>query len=66
MTLKIDRTAEGYIRVVENIMSFMDTKTNVVLYDMDKRQKKVNNNDWCKMDERTIDWVKKYYIPKVI
>lgn len=66
MTLNIDRTTEGYIRVIDTSISFTDTNVNIILYDMNKALKKVNNNDWCKMDERTRDWVKKYYIPKVI
>ena len=66
MALKIDKTPEGYISVIENIMSFMDIKSNIILYDMNKRQKKVNDNDWCEMDLNTVDWVIKYYLPKVV
>ena len=66
MALKIDKTPEGYVRVIENIMSFMDIKSNIILYDMNKRQKKVNDNDWCEMDLNTVDWVIKYYLPKVV
>lgn len=65
MTLKIDRTPEGYIRVVETLMSFMGTDVKVILYDMENNKKKVNDNDWCEMNKSCRDWVVKYYLPKV-
>ena len=65
MALRIDRTPEGYIRVVETLMSFMGTDVKVILYDMENNKKKVNDNNWCEMNKSCREWVVKYYLPKV-
>lgn len=65
MALEISKTSEGYIKVIERLISFEYTKVKIILYDLNNNQKKVNDNDWYNMDENTRDWVIKYYLPKV-
>lgn len=64
MALKI--TKEGnLIKVVETINSWHNTKKNVVLYNLSEKTSKVNNDPWYKMTDTAVQWVEKYYLPKV-
>ena len=53
------------IKVVEKIPTWTTTEIRVILYDMENKQKKVCNDPWYKMTESDIEWVEKYYLPKV-
>ena len=64
--LEYSKTEEGYIKVVEKLMSFTDTKVSTVLYDLENKKSKVNNDPWYPMTQSAIDWVNKYYLPKVV
>lgn len=55
---------DNVIKVVETILSFTDTKINTILYDIENKKKKMNNETWREMNTSDIDWVNKYYIPK--
>jgi hypothetical protein len=64
MALKI--TKEGnLIKVVETTHSWHETKTNVVLYNLSEKRSKINNDPWYEMTDTAIEWVMKYYLPKV-
>lgn len=55
---------DNVIKVVETISGFTDTKINTILYDIENKKKKMNNETWREMNTSDIDWVNKYYIPK--
>ena len=65
MALKISRDEHGYIKVVETFITFTDTTVKTVLYDMENKRSKVNDCPWYDMTQGSIDWVNKYYIPKL-
>lgn len=65
MALEISRDENGYIKVIERIFSWTGTEIKVVLYDMENNRSKVNNDPWYDMTQGSIDWVNKYYIPKL-
>ena len=62
--LKITKE-ENIIKVVEILPSFTDTSVKTVLYDMENKKKKVADDPWYPMTQSDIDWVIKYYLPKV-
>ena len=62
--LKITKE-ENIIKVVEISPSFIYTDTTTVLYDMENKKKKVADDPWYPMTQSDIDWVTKYYLPKV-
>ena len=64
--LEYSKTEEGYIKVTEKLMSFTDTKISTVLYDLENKRKKLNKEDWRQMNQSDINWVTKYYLPKVV
>ena len=55
---------DNVIKVVETILSFTDAKINTILYDIENKKKKMNNETWREMNTSDIDWVNKYYVPK--
>ena len=64
MTLKV--TKEGnLIKVVETTHCWNETKTNIVLYNLSEKTSKINNDPWYEMTDSAIQWVMKYYLPKV-
>lgn len=64
MALKI--TKEGnIIKVVETLCSWHHTNVTTILYDMENKKKKGGNDPWYPMTQSDIDWVTKYYLPKV-
>lgn len=63
--LNITKDENGYIRVEETLCGWLDSHVKVVLYDMENKRSKVNNNSWYPMTDSSVDWVKKYYIPKL-
>ena len=56
---------DNIIKVMETIPTWTMTDVNVVFYDMENKRKKVNNDPWYPMSKSCIDWVEKYYLPKV-
>lgn len=64
MALKI--TKEGnLIKVVETVHFCNETQRNVILYNLSERTSKVNNGPWYEMSDTAVQWVMKYYLPKV-
>lgn len=62
--LKITKE-ENIIKVVETLCSWHHTDVRTILYDMANKKKKVDDDPWYPMTQRDIDWVTKYYLPKV-
>lgn len=59
-------TKEGnIIKVVETLPSWTRTDVRTILYDMENKKKKVADDPWYPMTQSDIDWVTKYYLPKV-
>lgn len=56
---------DNIIKVIETIPTWTMTDVNVVFYDMKNKRKKVNNDPWYPMSKSCIEWVEKYYLPKV-
>ena len=56
---------DNIIKVMETIPTWTMTDVNVVFYDMENKRKKVNNDPWYPMSKSCIEWVEKYYLPKV-
>lgn len=56
---------DNIIKVMETIPTWTMTDVNVVFYDMKNKRKKVNNDPWYPMSKSCIEWVEKYYLPKV-
>lgn len=56
---------DNIIKVIETIPTWTMTDVNVVFYDMENKRKKVNNDPWYPMSKSCIEWVEKYYLPKV-
>ena len=63
--LEISKTEEGFVRVIEKLPTWTMTKVNVILYDMENKRKKMNEDPWYPMTKSCIEWVEKYYLPKV-
>ena len=63
--LDITRDENGYISVKETICDWFDTGVKVVLYDIQNKRSKVNDCPWYPMTDSSVDWVDKYYIPKL-
>lgn len=55
---------DNVVKVVETISGFTDAKINTILYDIENKKKKMNNETWREMNTSDIDWVNKYYVPK--
>ena len=62
--LEFSITDEGYYRITESMLSFIDTKVKTVDYKPDLSEHRVNNEPWRKVDEPTLEWFNKYYRPK--
>lgn len=59
-------TKEGnYIKVIETLHGWYNTNVNTILYDLQNKKSKVNDNPWYDMTPSAIDWVQKYYLPKL-
>lgn len=56
---------DNIIKVMETTPTWTMTDVNVVFYDMENKRKKVNNDPWYPMSKSCIEWVEKYYLPKV-
>lgn len=56
---------DNIIKVIETRPTWTMTDVNVVFYDMENKRKKVNNDPWYPMSKSCIEWVEKYYLPKV-
>lgn len=56
---------DNIIKVIETTPTWTMTDVNVVFYDMENKRKKVNNDPWYPMSKSCIEWVEKYYLPKV-
>lgn len=63
--LEFERTKEGYVKVTEKLITWNKTEIKTVLYDMENKRSKVNNDPWYNMTESSINWVNKYYVPKL-
>lgn len=63
--LYITKDENGYIRVNETLYGWFDNNVKVILYDMKNKRSKVNNDPWYPMTNISVDWVNKYYIPKL-
>lgn len=50
------------IKVLEQLVDF---NTRIIQYDMQNKKKKVDDDPWYPMTQSDIDWVIKYYLPKV-
>ena len=50
------------IKVLEQLVDF---NTRIIQYDMQDKKKKVDDDPWYPMTQSDIDWVTKYYLPKV-
>lgn len=59
--LKITKE-ENIIKVVERLVDF---NVRIIQYDMENKKKKVADDPWYPMTQSDIDWVIKYYLPKV-
>lgn len=59
--LKITKE-ENIIKVVEQLVDF---NVRIIQYDMENKKKKVDDDPWYPMTQNDIDWVTKYYLPKV-
>lgn len=59
--LKITKE-ENIIKVVERLVDF---NVRIIQYDMENKKKKVDDDPWYPMTQSDIDWVTKYYLPKV-
>lgn len=59
--LKITKE-ENIIKVVERLVDF---NIRIIQYDMENKKKKVDDDPWYPMTQSDIDWVTKYYLPKV-
>lgn len=64
--LNISKTEDGLIKVVETLPGWNKTDVKTVLYDLENKKSKVNNDPWYDMTQSSIDWVNKYYLPKVV
>ena len=62
--LKITKE-ENIIKVVETLCSWHHADVRTILYDMENKKKKADDDPWYPMTQRDIDWVTKYYLPKV-
>jgi len=52
------------ITVVETTMSFLKTWTKTVVYNLDTKRSKTNNDPWQDMSHESVAWVNKHYVPK--
>lgn len=59
--LKITKE-ENIIKVAEQLVDF---NVRIIQYDMQNKKKKVDDDPWYPMTQSDIDWVTKYYLPKV-
>lgn len=53
------------LEVEELILTFTETKKNIVQYNIRNWEARVNNEPFQPMTEGSIQWVKKHYLPKV-
>lgn len=57
---------EGNIlKVTQTIHGWKNTSTQTSEYNIETWQSRCNNDPWSPMVQGSIDWVKKYYFPKV-
>ena len=63
--LHYSKTEEGYIKVVCEEVGWTQLFTTTTLYDLKNKRSKHNNGEWYDMPQSAIDWVNKYYVPKV-
>lgn len=63
--LDITKDENGYIRVKETLYGWFDSNVKVIFYDMKNKRCKLNNDPWYPMTDSCVDWVNKYYIPKL-
>lgn len=50
------------VTVVEEILSFRETKRTVVRYNIQTWQSQINDEPWREMDEAARHWVVKHYL----
>ena len=53
------------LQVTEKIMGFTSTDVKIVEYNIKKWESRVQPDNFRAMTQSSIDWVKKYYLPKV-
>lgn len=53
------------LKVKETMYSFLGTETKLVEYNINTWESRVYPNQFTPMSEGMIDYVKKYYLPKV-
>lgn len=63
--LYITKDENEYINVIETINGWNESIRNIVLYDLKNKRHKINNDPWYPMTQSDIDWVNKYYVPKL-
>lgn len=62
--LKVTKDKD-FIKVTEEFHSWNSAEVNTVLYDLKNKRSKYNDDPWYDMSQSAIDWVKKYYLPKL-
>ena len=63
--LDITRDENGYIKVISKLPTWNETQVDTILYDMKNKRKRINNDAWYPMTPSCVEWVNKYYIPKL-
>ena len=53
------------LQVTEKIMGFTSTDIKIVEYNIKTWESRVQPDNFRAMTQSSIDWVKKYYLPKV-
>lgn len=64
--LTYDRDPKGNFVITETIMGFSKTETKRVTYDINLNWKQVNNDPKLPLDEPSLEWFYKYYIPAFV
>lgn len=65
MALTVKMESTSVMRVDEILPGYMTTEHLTVRYDFVNMKKKVNDENWREMTQRDLDWVNKYYLPKL-